>query len=229
MWTGKRSVVYVRQEHEQGVYFSMREVTLGPSLGEHLMVESGLQAGEEIAVNGTFSIDAAAQLAGKPSMMSAREEAPAPLETSPEAKTALRTLLNAYFILQEALAADQESAAFQAAADMQQTFTDMPATIFEGEARDVWKAYQTQLAPALRTAQKAGTVAELRTAFQPLSNVIIELTQRFTPWDEPVYVQHCPMAFNDQGAAWLSRKQLIRNPYFGAAMMACGEVTAEIQ
>lgn len=69
MWTGQRSVVYVKSETEQGVNFKMRQVTLGPALGESYIIENGLQKGEEIAVNGTFSIDAAAQLAGKPSMM----------------------------------------------------------------------------------------------------------------------------------------------------------------
>jgi Cu(I)/Ag(I) efflux system membrane fusion protein len=69
MWTGKRSVVYVRTKSDQGVNFIMREVTLGPALGDSYIVEDGLISGEEIAVNGTFSIDAAAQLAGKPSMM----------------------------------------------------------------------------------------------------------------------------------------------------------------
>jgi membrane fusion protein, copper/silver efflux system len=70
MWTGKRSLVYVKSETETSVNFIMREITLGPSLGDSYLVEGGLNEGEEIAVSGTFSIDAAAQLAGKPSMMS---------------------------------------------------------------------------------------------------------------------------------------------------------------
>ncbi|MEX0812978.1 MAG: efflux RND transporter periplasmic adaptor subunit [Chitinophagales bacterium] len=69
MWTGKRSVVYVKDSTEQGIYFKMREVVLGSEMGEEYIIESGLEKGEEIAVHGTFSIDAAAQLAGKPSMM----------------------------------------------------------------------------------------------------------------------------------------------------------------
>ena len=77
MWTGKRSVVYVKSQDANGVYFRMREVELGAAMGESYTVESGLVAGEEIATNGTFSIDAAAQLAGKPSMMSP-EGGPAP-------------------------------------------------------------------------------------------------------------------------------------------------------
>ena len=69
MWTGERSVVYVESPSDESVSFMMREVKLGPALGESYIVEGGLEEGEEIAVNGTFTIDAAAQLAGKPSMM----------------------------------------------------------------------------------------------------------------------------------------------------------------
>lgn len=69
MWTGERSVVYVKSVTDAGVSFVMREVKLGPSLGDAFVVQEGLMEGEEIAVHGTFSIDAAAQLAGKPSMM----------------------------------------------------------------------------------------------------------------------------------------------------------------
>ncbi|NCT16440.1 MAG: efflux RND transporter periplasmic adaptor subunit, partial [Flavobacteriales bacterium] len=68
MWTGKRSVVYVKNTNAKGVSFIMRDVTLGAALGDSYIIKEGLEEGEEIAVNGTFSIDAAAQLAGKPSM-----------------------------------------------------------------------------------------------------------------------------------------------------------------
>ncbi|MFT5886548.1 MAG: Cu(I)/Ag(I) efflux system membrane fusion protein [Arcticibacterium sp.] len=69
MWTGERSVVYVKSLNTQGTHFAMRKVTLGPSLGDSYIIIDGLKDGEEIVVYGTFSIDAAAQLAGKPSMM----------------------------------------------------------------------------------------------------------------------------------------------------------------
>lgn len=69
MWTGTRSVVYVKSTSEQGISFKLREVTLGLPLGDQYVIEKGLEEGDEIAINGTFNIDAAAQLAGKPSMM----------------------------------------------------------------------------------------------------------------------------------------------------------------
>ncbi|MGE5350264.1 MAG: cation transporter, partial [Actinomycetota bacterium] len=69
LWTGKRSIVYVRQPGIDEPVFRMREIELGPALGDSYVVVSGLAEGEEIVTNGTFSVDAAAQLAGKPSMM----------------------------------------------------------------------------------------------------------------------------------------------------------------
>jgi membrane fusion protein, copper/silver efflux system len=69
MWTGERSVVYVKSLNEQSISFAMRVVTLGPSLGDSYIITEGLKYGEEIVTYGAFSIDAAAQLAGKPSMM----------------------------------------------------------------------------------------------------------------------------------------------------------------
>jgi len=69
LWTGKRSIVYVKQTDTQEVNFKMREIDLGPMLGNSYVVLAGLKDGEEIVTDGTFSVDAAAQLAGKPSMM----------------------------------------------------------------------------------------------------------------------------------------------------------------
>jgi len=76
LWTGKRSIVYVRQQNPHEYLFKMREIELGPMLGNSYVVESGLNEGEEIVTDGTFNVDAAAQLAGKPSMMNHDESKP---------------------------------------------------------------------------------------------------------------------------------------------------------
>lgn len=69
LWTGKRAVVYVKVPERETVSFIYREVVLGPEAGKYYVVSEGLSEGEEIAVNGVFKIDAAAQLSGKSSMM----------------------------------------------------------------------------------------------------------------------------------------------------------------
>ncbi len=69
LWTGKRSVVYVKQPDTEMPVFTLREIELGPSLGDSYVVTSGIKDEEEIVTSGTFSVDASAQLEGKPSMM----------------------------------------------------------------------------------------------------------------------------------------------------------------
>lgn len=69
LWTGKRSIVYVKQPGTETPAYLLREVELGPSLGDAYVVVSGINDGDEIVTNGTFTIDASAQLAGKRSMM----------------------------------------------------------------------------------------------------------------------------------------------------------------
>ncbi|MCX6236147.1 MAG: efflux RND transporter periplasmic adaptor subunit [Bacteroidia bacterium] len=69
LWTGKRSVVYVKQTKTDEAIFKIREIELGPMLGNSYVVMSGLNDGEEIVTQGAFSVDASAQLEGKSSMM----------------------------------------------------------------------------------------------------------------------------------------------------------------
>lgn len=69
LWTGKRSIVYIKVPDRESPSFILREIELGEDAGEYYVVKSGLEEGDEIVVNGVFKIDASAQLSGKPSMM----------------------------------------------------------------------------------------------------------------------------------------------------------------
>lgn len=68
LWTGERSVVYIKTKAKDPT-FEMREIVLGDAINGGYVVISGLEIGEEIVTNGTFTVDAAAQLRGKKSMM----------------------------------------------------------------------------------------------------------------------------------------------------------------
>ncbi len=69
LWTGERSVVYVKLPEEEIPSFEYREVTLGNTSGNKYQITSGLTKGEEIVTNGAFVIDASAQLNNRNSMM----------------------------------------------------------------------------------------------------------------------------------------------------------------
>jgi len=68
LWTGARSVVYIKPNSKEPI-FEMKEITIGKKIGDNYEVVEGLNSGDEIVTNGTFTVDAAAQLQGKKSMM----------------------------------------------------------------------------------------------------------------------------------------------------------------
>ncbi|WP_372932207.1 efflux RND transporter periplasmic adaptor subunit [Mariniphaga sediminis] len=222
MWTGKRSLVYVKSATENGVNFIMREVTLGPALGDNYLVESGLEDGEEIAVSGTFSIDAAAQLAGKPSMMMRPETKT--MEAPQAFREQITRVANAYFEVKNALVNDDAEKAREAAGKTTDILKKVDMGLLEGDAHHHWMALQKHLKEATEMISATDDIEKQREHFNILSENILEMTESFGLEIEKVYRQFCPMAFDDKGAFWLSESDEVLNPYFGDMMLRCGEV-----
>lgn len=243
LWTGKRAIVYVKE----GNGFALREVNLGAALGENYIVKRGLSEGEEVVVNGAFTIDAAVQLSGRPSMMSPQGgsvntghnhgvpisgNAPEQIEKvslTDEAKKALQPLFKNYFSLKEHLAEDDFENAQESAEKLKEALGKIDMKQFEGKAHDVWMAFEKQMKTALEPVNSQKEIEGLRAHFQTISDVLIQFIEKTGPYDEVIYVQHCPMADNDQGADWLSLSKEIKNPYFGSMMLKCGEVVQVIE
>jgi membrane fusion protein, copper/silver efflux system len=74
LWTGKRSVVFVKVPDLNIPSFAYREIILGVYTNDGYVVEEGLIEGEEIVTNGVFKVDAASQLIGNASMMNPRND-----------------------------------------------------------------------------------------------------------------------------------------------------------
>ena len=75
----------------------------------------------------------------------------------------------------------------------------------------------------------ASDIEVQRAAYEVLSNNMIELVKKSGLSSGELYVDYCPMAFDDKGAAWLSNNKEIRNPYFGDKMLKCGEIKETIK
>jgi len=251
MWTGERSVVYVKSSSSSAVEFMMRTVTLGPALGNGYIVTEGLTAGEEIAVNGTFSIDAAAQLAGKPSMMNPqggpamtghnhggaemqrdmKSSATGEVQTytlGQEANEALITIFRDYLAMKDALVSDDLEKAKNTGIEFITHVEKIKMSLFEGESQQVWQKLSGELKKALQQIPKMNTLAQIRKPFEQISDHMIDLERVFNANKGALYIQHCPMTNNNQGADWLSTSKEIRNPYYGKEMLTCGRVTGEL-
>lgn len=226
MWTGTRSLVYVKHTTDSHVGFEMRPVTLGPQVNGGYIIESGLQAGEAYVVEGTFSVDAAAQLANKPSMMNFDPKPEMPKVTlNASEKEVILPLFDAYFKVKDALVEDDFEEAKQYYGALLEQWNHISWNQLPGEVADYLKSFENQDFLKGSKVTKLESIERLRDYyFYDLSEAWIQIYRAYGPFDTTFYVQHCPMAKKDQGADWLSLENQVRNPYYGASMLKCGEV-----
>jgi len=228
--TGARAVVYVRLPDKEKPTFEGRQVTLGPRAGEHYLVKDGLAEGELVVNKGNFKIDSALQIQARPSMMSAESgHKHEIIEVSDEFRGQIQLVVEKYLSLHEALAGDDMGLAATAAKSAIEALSKVDMSLLSGEPHNVWMARSSGMDKALDAIQNAADIDAARKTFEMLSNELIAVVVQFgIPESRQLYRIHCPMAFNNKGADWLQADKDIRNPYFGASMLKCGEATEEI-
>jgi membrane fusion protein, copper/silver efflux system len=222
LWTGKRSIVYVKVPDTEFPAYELREITIGPLMDEMYVVEAGLEAGEEVVTHGVFAVDASAQLSGNYSMMSRPRSKT--LEVPQAFREQMTALANAYFEVKNALVNSEAVAAKTASNNLETTLSEVDMHLLKGTAHDQWMVLQQQLSDHLSMMDKADNLETLRQHFSGLSDSMVEITETFGLEKEKVYKDFCPMVFGNEGAYWLSETEEIRNPYFGEAMLNCGEI-----
>lgn len=107
--------------------------------------------------------------------------------------------------------------------------TEVDMKLVDGRAHTAWMEIHDGLRAAAGRVRAAKDMAAGRQAFEGLSSLTIRAAKLFgTDPERTLHVVHCPMAFDNKGADWLQGDQTVANPYFGAAMLRCGEVRASI-
>ena len=134
-------------------------------------------------------------------------------------------LLTAYFEVKDALVASDTLKANTAAAALV-IAADSLKTDEIKDSSGVIKATAKDYAGTISGWAK-GLIGEKgieakRGEFKMISESLWTLVRTVKYSGQKLYYQFCPMAFNDQGANWLSKESKIRNPYFGDAMPECG-------
>jgi multidrug efflux pump subunit AcrA (membrane-fusion protein) len=247
--TGIRQVAFV---HLGGGRFDPRDVKMGIE-GEKGMVQilDGLKPGELVVTSGQFLLDAESRTreatrkflderrlkaAGlKPPPVAAApavEEVTAPpLDPAVRARVApgIDALLERYLEAARALARDAFAEAVPAARSLPalaQALADAATgSPIEAEARKVLEA-----SAALEglNALDPGGMETARRQFRTLSDAVIALVKRAPPSPRAaarLSVIRCPMFPGD----WLQTDDAVRNPYYGAQMLECGEVVSRIR
>lgn len=226
LWTGPRSVVYVKVPDSPTPMFQFREVSLGLDLGAHYVVESGLEENEEVVTDGAFRVDAAAQLSGKMSMMN-RMASPKYVSRPevPEAfKSKLKAAFDQYIALKNALVASDLKASAAAADKLKTALWQADSAELKEEAKSAWQNSSKMVSDPVSELSEATDLKSARKQFKLVSEAFTQVIETFGLEGVTAYKDYCPMADEDQGAIWLSEFPEIRNPYFGESMLKCGEI-----
>lgn len=227
LWTGKRSVVYLKTNPNETI-FEMKEVIIGKQIGESYQIIKGLKNGDVVVTNGTFTIDAAAQLQGKKSMMNHKKVINEDFKVPTIFKSQLQKVYDKYINLKDALIQTDALLAQKEAQRLFETFKQVDMSLLvNNDAHKQWM----KLANAINTSSKNISVntdiVEQRKQFKIVSDNLIAAVQSFGI-NETSYKQYCPMADSDNGAYWLSKEKIVLNPYFGSMMLKCGEIKETI-
>jgi cell division septation protein DedD len=132
------------------------------------------------------------------------------VEETPQKSSALAD----YLSLKEILVKSDAQGAVEAAKKLKESLT-------------AEKMNQVMISAANEIATSSDLAAQ-RASFKAITDKMIE-TIKANGTSQTVYVQYCPMAFNNTGASWLSDSKEVFNPYFGDKMLRCGRVTEEIK
>ncbi len=226
LWTGKRSVVYVKTDPNSPV-FEMREVVLEKATEDTYTILNGLNNGDEIVTNGVFTVDAAAQLQGKKSMMNKkggnivkRHENYADITVSKFFQQEFLPALVPYLKMKDALIQSDNKQVTVFA-------KTMLAILKKSNVSDlgkIEKEFFIKSQDMLENITKKEALEDQRAYFVTLNENVVKLISGFDNLEKPFYVQKCPMANTNKGAVWISTEKEIRNPYFGDAMLTCGSV-----
>lgn len=234
LWTGERSLVYVKTKANQSV-FEMREITIGDNFDTQIEVLEGLKNGEEIVVNGTFTVDAAAQLRGKQSMMNTVESEVIDTLSLKRIKVPLafqeqlKDVFNHYLKLKDGLVKDDFKTAKQSSKDLVENLKKVDMELISDKNTHMkWMVLENKIKLEANNIFKAKTIEKQRAYFKQLSLYVTNAIQIFGV-NQTVYRQFCPMVNDNQGAYWLSLTKDIYNPYFGDAMLTCGSTKQIIE
>lgn len=238
MWTGQRSVVYIKVPDANVPSFEFREIEIGEALGNNYQVVSGLDVGEEVVTYGSFTIDAAAQLNNQTSMMNRNVSVegtdhsahlPDYTESTPQPfKEQLLNLASSYLTLKDALVSTNSEEAKKEINEVSVLLNKVDMSLVKDDAHSYWMEQLTAIQVHSEKIAASDDIEEQRKQFDFLSQALIKSVKVFGIEEATLYVQHCPMANDNNGADWLSSEEEIRNPYFGDKMLTCGSVKTTI-
>tara|TARA_R110000868_G_scaffold113264_1_gene304148 strand:+ start:3342 stop:5180 length:1839 start_codon:yes stop_codon:yes gene_type:complete len=138
-------------------------------------------------------------------------------------KKQLTNVYKVHLDLQQAFLATDAAAAKKQAISVKSALDKVDMSLVKGDMHDQWMNSLKTLKTTLGNIESGSDIEKQRLAFADFNDALYSAIKMFGVVNETVYYQFCPMARNGAGAYWLSAVKEIKNPYYGEAMLTCGE------
>ena len=151
------------------------------------------------------------------------------MEVDKNFKQQLTAVYKAQLNLQKAFLATNSQEVKSAVAGVEGSLKKVDMSLVKGEMHNHWMSSLKTLNDALSKIKAAGDIEVQRLAYADFNDTLYGAIKMFGVAGETIYYQFCPMARNGKGAYWLSAIKEIKNPYYGEAMLTCGETKEVIK
>ncbi|HRE65721.1 MAG TPA: DUF3347 domain-containing protein [Cyclobacteriaceae bacterium] len=141
----------------------------------------------------------------------------------------LAGVFTSYVTLKEAFVSSDAAKVKAEAGTTLTTVGKVDMKLLNGAAHNDWMIYLNGLNTSLQSILATEDIEMQREALSTLSDNLYKSIKAYGLGGTNAYYTFCPMAFDNQGAFWLSNEDKIRNPYFGDKMMTCGEVKEKLK
>ncbi len=150
---------------------------------------------------------------------------PQQFDVPTEFQKQLAGLWKSYLLAGDALAGDDFKQAQASVDQLGKVLAQVDMKLLtDGQAHVAWMKEVSNLKKIGEAVAKANDLKAMREQYAPLSGEMQVLALQFGfGARQNVYLLHCPMAFNNQGANWLQNDDQTRNPYFGTTMLKCAD------
>ena len=150
-------------------------------------------------------------------------------EVSESFQKQLGDLFNAYVDLKDAFVSSDVAKVKKEAAETGEALLKVDMKLLTGAAHNDWMNYSAPMEGSLKEIQANEDIEAQRKSFSTLTDNLYKSIKAFGLGGEEAFYEYCPMAFDNEGAYWLSDEEKIQNPYFGDKMPGCGEVKERLQ
>lgn len=140
----------------------------------------------------------------------------------------LKAVFENYFAVKDALVKTDGNTASTKATALLSAINAVKMETLNPDEHTVWMKVLKPLKEHSEHIADTKDAKHQRDHFDSLSLNIYELI-KVSKQETPTYYQFCPMANDGKGATWLSKENVVKNPYYGSMMMSCGKVTETIK